>query len=331
MATFLCSVVAVATLLQGGGGGGGAPADTLAPLRSRIAKDSGDGEAWFQLGEGYLRLSALYHMHRSPGGRGEGGGGGEGLGDTAWARAILDTADEAFARAGTLRAGTAAGDSARVLRVFAWGERAFLAWELEGAGAAAARTWSLLPPDAKLPPVLQELGENLLRACPRHSVLLTGEPAGTHAAWFMRFSRGLRPDVVVLPLTVWATDSVFRRAVLRELRLARAGRTPDASFGPVLARRPLCAGMGFERPPEVRPRVRWRTRPLVWAAGPGIGDSPVPPQDFVFAALKLALDANDTWARPAIATYRRAAALTPALCRTMAGFAVPSEKVGCRR
>jgi len=164
-------------------------------------------------------------------------------------------------------------------------------------------------------------------------VLLTGELTGTHSAWFMRFAHELRPDVVVLPLAVWATDSVFRRAVLHELKLARVppGHSADASFGPIVSRRPVCAGMGFDRPPELRPRVNWRTRPLVWAAGPGAADNPVPPQDFVFAALKLALDANDSWARPAIATYRRAAALTPALCRTMAGYAIPAEKVGCRR
>ncbi|OLC05913.1 MAG: hypothetical protein AUH46_01225 [Gemmatimonadetes bacterium 13_1_40CM_70_15] len=303
-------------------------ADALTPLRSRVAQDSGDAEAWFQLGQGYLRWSVTYHLHRAPAAAGAGGGrrGGD---DTAWARAILDTADEAFARVATLRAGTAAGDSARVLRVFAWGERAFLAWELEGS-AAAARTWSLSPTDAKLPPVLQELGENLLRACPRQAVLLTAEPASTHAAWFMRFARVLRQDVVVFPLAVWATDSVFRRAVLHELKLSRPGRAPDASFGPVSARRPLCASMGFDRPPELRPRVSWKTRPLVWAGGPGAGNNPVPPQDFVFAALKLALDANDTWARPAIVLYRRAAALTPALCRTITGYQVPKEKVGCR-
>ena len=62
----------------------------------------------------------------------------------------------------------------------------------------------------------------------------------------------------------------------------------------------------------------------------GLAQHPVPPQDFVFAALKLALDANDTWARPAIVLYRRAAALTPALCRTITGYQVPKEKVGCR-
>src|SRR5713226_5286292 len=181
MGTFLCSVALAATLLQGGGGLGGPATDALTPLRSRVAQDSGDAEAWFGLGQGYLRWSVMYHLHRPTASGGI-------VGDTAWARAILDTADEAFARVATLRAGTAAGDSARVRRVFAWGERAFLAWELEAGGAAAARTWRLLPPDAKLPPVLQEVGENLLRACARHSVLLTGEPAGTDAAWFMRFS-----------------------------------------------------------------------------------------------------------------------------------------------
>ncbi len=332
MGTFLCSVALAATLLQGGGGLGGPATDALTPLRSRVAQDSGDAEAWFGLGQGYLRWSVMYHLHRPTASGGI-------VGDTAWARAILDTADEAFDRVATLRAGTAAGDSARVLRVFAWGERAFLAWELEGS-AAAARTWGLLPGDAKLPPVLQELGENLLRACPRQGVLLTADPVNTHAAWFMRFGRMLRPDVVVLPFAVWATDSAFRRAVLREMKLLRGGgrggggrvrgRAPDASLAPVIARRPLCASMGFERPPELRPRVAWRTRPLVWAAGRGARDNPVPPQDFVFAALKLALDANDAWARPAIAVYRRAAALTPALCRTITGYQVPKDKVRCR-
>jgi hypothetical protein len=317
MGTFLCSVAALATLLQ-------APAtDTLAPLRARVARDSGDADAWFHLGRGYLQRSAAYHMHRASA---VGGGGA----DTVWVRAILDTADEAFTRVAVLRAGTAVGDSARVLRVFAWGERAFLAWELGGVDAAA-RSWGVLPSDAKLPPVLQELGESLLRACPREGVLLTSEPASTQAVWYMRFARGLRPDLLVLPLAVWTTDSVFRRTVLRELKLTRAAGGAEVSLGPVVARRPVCASMGFERPPDIRPRPRWKTRPLVWAAGPGAGDTPVPPQDFVFTALKLALDANDAWTRPALVIYRRAAALTPALCQTMAAFAVPGEKVGCRR
>lgn len=315
MATFLSSAALVAALVQMSPV---PPGDTLGPLRARVAQDSGDADAWFLLGQGYLGLSDAYHNHRA-----------DGAGDTAWARAILDTADLAFSRVATLRAGTAAGDSARVLRVFAWGERAVLMWELGGQDAAA-RAWSLLPGDAKLPPVLQEMGENLLRACPRQGVLLTSGEAGSYSTWYMRFDRGMRPDVLVLPLDRWRHDALFRQAVRRDLK-QRGARSEDIGFDVILAKRPLCASMGFERPPEIRPHPAWRTRTLVWAAGPGATANPVPAQDFVFAALKLALDANDAWAPPALALYRRATALTPALCRVIAGFAVPGEKVGCRR
>ena len=89
--------------------------------------------------------------------------------------------------------------------------------------------------------------------------------------------------------------------------------------------------MAFERPPETRPRIRWEVRPLVWVAGPE-GKSPrVPPRDFVFGALRVALDANDPWAEPALALYGRAARTTPALCEPMATFKVAADVQACRR
>src|SRR5260221_204713 len=163
MATFLSSALAIAALLQAP-----APADSLDALRARVAADSDDAKAWFALGQGLVRLSSDYHAHRM-------------TGDTAWARAILDTADAAFTKAATLYPGTAAADSARVFRVFTWADRALLAWELGGV-EAAARTWTTLPADLKLPPVLEGLGENLLRACPREGVLIAGTDADASAA-----------------------------------------------------------------------------------------------------------------------------------------------------
>src|SRR3989442_12530718 len=121
MATFLYSVAAVATLLQGG------PADTLGALRSRVAKDSGDGEAWFQLGQGYLRLSVLYHTHR----RARGGGGG---GAAVWPRAVPDPARGALAPAAARRPGPPPGGPARVARRSARGGRAVPHW---GCGATS--------------------------------------------------------------------------------------------------------------------------------------------------------------------------------------------------
>jgi hypothetical protein len=114
-----------------------------------------------------------------------------------------------------------------------------------------------------------------------------------------------------MPLALWPADSAGARLHL-------AGE-----------RRPLCASMAFERPPTRR--GRWQARPLVWVAGrtKGRGDR-VPPEDFVFAALRLALDDSSSWAVPALELYRRAARLVPALCKPFKTFGISAE-AGCRR
>jgi hypothetical protein len=66
-------------------------------------------------------------------------------------------------------------------------------------------------------------------------------------------------------------------------------------------------------------------------AGPEGKSPPVPPRDFVFGALRVALDAYDPWAEPALAAYTRAARIIPALCEPMATFKVSSEVGSCHR
>jgi len=308
MGTFLFSAAAAALLLQAPA----PPTDSVrAALWARVGADSTDGQAWLEVGRVYAQAVAGYHAHRGPT-------------DTAWARATLDTADQAFARAVRFGRGTRAADSAHVFRVYAWGQKALLAWEVGGAEAAAA-VWENLPDVLRLPPVLEELGENLLRACPRRGVLLTAGDADTYSAWYMRFARGLRADLLILPLAVWTSDSVFRGRVLRE------ARQRDPALRAFADRRggPVCASMGFERAPELRPRVRWNTRPLVWVAGTEPKGDRVPAEDFVFAALQLSIEQHETWSPPAVALYRRAAAVTPALCRPLDTFGLKAE-VGCR-
>jgi len=78
----------------------------------------------------------------------------------------------------------------------------------------------------------------------------------------------------------------------------------------------------------VRAGMQWEPRPLVWVAGPEQGDR-VPPGDFVFAALKLALDAHEAWAQAVLAVYGRAARMTPTLCETLANFGITGDTVGC--
>jgi len=303
MAISLSSVVLAAVVLQS------PESDTLrAGLWARVAADSTDGPAWLELGRLYLRHGMDYHTHRR-------------TADTVWAHAVLDTAQQAFGRAERWSVGTRTADSARVFRVYTFGELAYVDWE-SGGPAAATLTWHTLPEGLRLPPVLEELGENLLRACPHQGILYTANENDTQAAWYLRFARGLRQDLVVVPLDRWRGDSILRRRVMRDLKVR------DPSLRAIGQARAVCASMGFERPPDER-SVRWAKRPLVWVAGRETKADRVPAQDFVFAALRLALDQHETWSPPAVALYRRAAATVPALCKAIGTFGLRSE-VGCR-
>jgi hypothetical protein len=57
----------------------------------------------------------------------------------------------------------------------------------------------------------------------------------------------------------------------------------------------------------------------------------VPPRDFVFAALRVALDERGPWAAPALALYARAARATPALCEAFRAFRLIGEIGTCKR
>lgn len=286
------------------------PDSTRAALWARVAGDSTDGSAWLALGQAYLERAAEYHGHKRPIPV-----------DTAAAYAILDSAQRAFDNALRLSPGTRTADSARVFRVYSVGEKAYVDWEASGA-AAATLTWHTLPETLRLPPVLEELGENLLRACPHQGLLLTAGATDTQAAWYLRFARGLRPDLVIVPLERWRRDSVLRNRVLKELK-AR-----DPSLRALGRTRAVCASMGFEKVPEVRPSVKWNKRPLVWVSGEESKGDRVPPRDFVFAALRLALDEHETWTAPALALYRHAADNVGGLCKAFETFGIESE-VGC--
>jgi hypothetical protein len=280
------------------------------PLWQRVAADSTDGPAWLELGRLYLQRGADYHMHKKPV-----------TVDTVWAHATLDTAQMAFERAARWSAGTRTADSARVFRVYAFGEWAYVDWEAAGS-AAATLTWHTLPEGLRLPPVLEELGENLLRACPHQGILFTAGETDTQAAWYLRFSRGLRPDLMIVPYNRWYADSVLRNRVLREMK------TRDPSLKALSQSRAVCASMGFERPPDER-AIKWNKRPLVWVTGKETKADRVPPQDFVFAALKLAVDEHETWTEPVTALYRRAVSKVGGLCKAFDAFGLSAE-VGCR-
>jgi hypothetical protein len=306
MAIFLCSALLVA--LQGP-----PAADSLDAWWRRVAADSADAAAWVAIGHAYAARAAAYHReHPAGGARG--------------AAIALDTAAAAFGRAAARPPGPAR-DSALAYAAFTWGEATLLAWEVHGLEALVAAG----APEAarlRLPPVLSELGENLLRACPAEGVLLTAGDVDTYAAWFLRLGRHLRPDVIVIPLAIWEADAVFRERVASDLQLP----DPDdaaATWRALAGRRPVCASTAFERPPLASVGLNWRAAPLVWVAGPArVGSTPA--TDFVFEAARLAHTTREAWADDVIAVYRRAAALTRSLCSALAAFNL-AEATGCGR
>ena len=279
-------------------------------LWARVEADSTDAAAWLELGSTYLQRAADYHQHKKPMAV-----------DTVWAHATLDSAQSAFEHAARFSAGTRTADSARVYRIFAFGEMAYVDWEAGGSNSATL-TWHTLPESLRLPSVLEELGENLLRACPHQGVLFTAGDIDTQAAWYLRFSRNLRPDLLIVPFDRWRGDSVLRNRALKELK------TRDASPRALGQTRAVCASMGFERPPDER-AVKWNKRPLVWVTGKETKGDRVSPQDFVFAALKQAVDEHETWTPPVAGFYRHAVSNFGGLCKTFETFALGSE-VGCR-
>ncbi|HUL04490.1 MAG TPA: hypothetical protein VLV16_14815 [Gemmatimonadales bacterium] len=318
MAIFLSRALVLALLAQGTPTAPPPGGDTLARAQTDVTRDSTEARSWLAMGRAYLGVFDASRSSRN-------------ASDTVWTRAILDTADRALAQASALlgTAGTsAAGDTARLLRVRVWAGRAVTAWE-RGGLALGAQAWGPLPGDLRLSSVLEELGENLLRACPSGGVLFTAGDADSYAAWYMRFVRGLRPDLLVLPWATWRSDSTLRARALADLKLGRRkGDVAPASLEAVVERRPACASMAFPAPPEAH--VRWEARPLVWVAAREEGER-VSSRDFVFVALKPALDQADPFAGTALALYARAAGLAPALCEALAAFQVADAVAACRR
>lgn len=316
MAAFLSSALLALRLMQGQ-----VPSpDSLAMLANRVARDSGDAAAWLALGRAQLRAAEAYHTHAGPP-------------DTAWALGTFRSAEGALGRAVALRPGLGLGDSAATFRVIARGGMATVAWEL-GDTAAADSVWKALPQGARLPPVLEELAENLLRGCPPHAVLFTDNPIVSAATSDLRFYHGIRPDLLPVPLNRYRTDSVFAARVAKDVGLKRPPRQADpvdARVRALGALRPICAGADFGAPPGGHGRIDWEARSLVWVTGKGGRTAPkVPADDFVFAALKFSIDANDPWARFALDIYRHAARLAPALCQPLGVYGIPRAKTGCR-
>src|ERR1044072_7859963 len=136
MGIFLSNAALALLLLQSQPAPPAASAASLrAALWERVSADSTDGGAWLELGRVYLQRGADYHAHRK----------------TTPVDTGFEPAKHAFQRAPRPPPGTRTGDSARVYRIYTFGERAFVDWESAGQ-TAATLTWHSLSDAARLSP-----------------------------------------------------------------------------------------------------------------------------------------------------------------------------------
>ncbi len=290
------------------------PADSVAEWWRRVRADESDTAGWLALGQAYVTRASSYHVDHAAGGE-------------RATRSALDTAAAAFAAAADHATG-ATRDTALAYGAYTWGEARLLAWELLGIEAVAGAA-DPAEDGVRLPAVLAELGENLLRACPAEGVLLTAGDADTYSTWLLWLARRLRPDLSVVPLAIWRADAVFRARLADDLLLPPgAAHDPETVWRVLAARRPLCASMAFDEPPLAHARLEWRAAPLVWVASAATGAAPA--GDFVFEAARLARNQRDPWFEPALGVYRRAAGLVPALCPAFVAFNLGTD-TGCVR
>src|SRR2546427_177270 len=188
-----------------------------------------------------------------------------------------------------------------------------------------AGLWARVAADSTDGPAWLELGRAYRQRAAdyhTHRKPMTVDKVWAHATLHTGPRACLRPDLMVVPYNRWYADSVLRNRARREMK------TRDPSLKALSQSRAVCASMGFERPPDER-AVKWNKRPLVWVTGKETKADRVPAQDFVFAALKLAVDEHETWTAPVTAIYRRAASNAGGLCKAFETFGLGSE-VGCR-
>ncbi len=252
-----------------------------------------DGRAWHYLGT--IHLADAQRWHRS-GHAGEPEGG-----------MLLEFAGAAFEQAQHLLA-----DSGTVYRVLVGAERAANRVESQGWDALDSLTFS--PEELPLPPVLAELGDNLLRSCPAGGVMVTGsmvEMAAVWGRWLVK--REGRNALILLRPDMYAWDARYRVRMAEAMGVPIDLPLPDALVR-VSARRPLCITPTVDS--LTAPALAWRPVRLVLAAGV---DQPPPNGETVLTVHQLALTglAGSVWSEAARDVYDLAARRNRDLCRTL--------------
>lgn len=271
----------------------GRRAEAADVLGKWLSEHPTDGRAWHYLGT--IHLADAQRWHRAGHETDPEGG------------MLLEFAGAAFEQAQHLLA-----DSGTVYRVLVGAERATNRVESEGWDALDDLAFS--PEELPLPPVLGELGDNILGSCPAGGVLVTGsmvEMAAVWGRWLQR--REARNDLVLLRPDMYAWDARYRVRMAEAMGVPIDLPLPDALVR-VSARRPLCITPTVDS--LTAPALAWRPVRMVLAAGV---EQPPPNGETVLSVHQLALTglAGSVWSAAARDVYDRAARRNRELCHTL--------------
>jgi hypothetical protein len=267
-----------------------------------LAMAPDDGRAWFQLGRFYLLDARDWHLQ---GHRGD----PDGL-------LYLDFAATAFDQAVRLSV-----DSGLVYRGLAELERSVVVVEDSGwniGGPAHSQ-----PNTPALPPLILELGANLLSSCPAGGVLLLGSDLEALSVWYDNTDLRAREVIPISP-DRYATDSIYRR------RMAEAmGISPNlpvrTALEDVASRRVLCLTPDADS--AAAPRLDWTPFRLT-----RVSRSSQPRNDALSLTelLQATRQGTSIWVQDVRGIYDRAARFNALLCSSLLPAFGDSPPTACR-
>ncbi len=266
-----------------------------------LAVAQSDGRAWFLLGRFY-RLDAR-DWHRS------------GHRTSPDAELYLALSDVAFQEAEKLQV-----DSAPLYGALVAVDRALVHVEDRGWNRVAGSTE--LPP---LPPMVLELGRNLVATCPRRGVILAGSELEGVAVWYGVMGAGGRGDLLPVRADLYAVDPRYRSQTARALGVSDSlGIRP--ALAAAAAARAICLTPNADS--TLVPDEQLKVERLVRIIGPG-----EVPEGISLSFTQVVLDheaGSSVWTRDVLSVYGVASRRNPVLCRSLSAVAGVLPGGACR-
>ncbi|MDX2207185.1 MAG: hypothetical protein SFU57_06040 [Gemmatimonadales bacterium] len=250
-----------------------------------------DGASWSQLGRIYLADGQRWHR--------------EGHLLDPDGMLLLEFASAAFEQAQQLLV-----DSGTVYRVLVAVEQMLI--RLEAAGWEATMINNPLAAEQlPLPPVLAELGANLIASCPVNGVLVTGSLVETAAVWGTRLGYSSRDDLILVRPDMYGWDAAYRVRMAEALGVPLDQELP-AALATVATRRPVCLTPAVDS--ITAPALAWRPLHLVLASSPASDSTTAELTVHQLASTGLA---GSVWSSAVRDVYDLAARRNRGLCLTL--------------